>query len=129
MYIYQIGKGTPEGTDWSGSFTHKKKFTKDEFDAIVESLYLEVIKENIERLKKEKEYEDIGSMAGNLDSTCMEVKGVLERILDKGFEPLQIEQSHYAEPYWGWNKFKNKEILKLFSDEQKEAEKRHSENN
>lgn len=124
MYLYNISKGTPEGNDWDYTYTHEKKFTKDEFADIVESLYVQVIKENIEEEKKIRDPDDDYhmSLAGSMDNYSMDHKDVPQLMLEKGFKPIVIEQSHHAEPYWGWERFKNKELLQMFTDEHNQRE-------
>ena len=122
MYIYQVSKGNPEGTDWTCTYTHEKKFSEDEFTEIVEGFYVEVIKANQElnnQLQKEEGEDCSISLAGCMDGSYPEFKGVPERMLDYGFKALEIEQSHYMEPYWGTGNFKNKELLEMFTKENK----------
>jgi hypothetical protein len=91
MIHYRISSGNPEGTDWTFDIDHKKHFTEDQFNEIIEEAF-------VFALEKESEKEK-----------CVWVHSinpdyVYEYLISKGFIDSNIFfNNYYFSPFWAKN--------------------------
>ena len=87
MYVYRIGYGTCEESDYD-YLIHKEKFSKEQLTSLIHDCVLDVLME----AKEKKKNSDMGSPYLH---SYQDIHGeVVEKLIKKhGFEELRIEQS------------------------------------
>ena len=98
MYIYTVGQGNPEGTDYQLILQHEEKFTDKQLQKICEQAIVDALKKMCET-------------SPFVALSCVDSGILLEILKAKGFSRVQMAAHYYLEPYWNKESIKNPELL------------------
>jgi hypothetical protein len=88
VYSYKVSTSNPEGIDWCMDLAHEKKFTSDEFNAIVE----DAIVHALEKEAKKEEY---------AFASFVDIEFVQEYLISQGFVLCTYDQWYDYDPLTG----------------------------